>query len=91
MSTKVIISHLLQEYADIPAALEVDGDTVRECLEDFIRQFPESGNWLFGRDSLMRVAISINNAEMVTIDKEGLDRKLKSADKLKIFAVMSGG
>ena len=88
---KVKISSLLQEYADIPATLEVAGSTVRECLDDFIKQYPASGNWLFGQDGLMRVIISINNAETVTMDKDGLNRRLKSDDELMIFAVVSGG
>jgi len=81
----------LQEYADIPASLEVNGKTVGECLDDLIRQYPESKNWLFDQDGLLRVLISINNVETVVLDKEGLGRILNADDELQIFAVIGGG
>lgn len=89
--TRVKISPLLQEYADIPAVLEVDGNTIGECLDDLIKQSPESRSWLFGQDSLTRVIISINNVEIVTLDNDGLKRRLKSDDEIMIFAIASGG
>ena len=91
MNTKIIISPLLQEYADIPDTLEVTGNTVGQCLDDFIRQYPESGDWLFDQNGLFRVLVSINNVETVTFDKEGLDRILKADDELQVFAVIGGG
>lgn len=81
----------MQEYADIPASLEVNGKTVGECLDDLIRQYPESKNWLFDQDGLLRVLISINNVETVVLDKEGLGRILNADDELQIFAVIGGG
>jgi molybdopterin converting factor small subunit len=91
MVIKVKIGPLLQEYADIPASLEVNGKTVGECLDDLIRQYPESKNWLFDQDGLLRVLISINNVETVVLDKEGLGRILNADDELQIFAVIGGG
>ena len=91
MVIKVKIGPLLQEYADISASLEVNGKTVGECLDDLIRQYPESKNWLFDQDGLLRVLISINNVETVVLDKEGLGRILNADDELQIFAVIGGG
>lgn len=91
MSTKVIIGPLIQEYVDIPSVLKVDGNTVGQCIDDLIRQYPEIRNWLFDQNSLLRVLISTNNAEVVTLDKEGLARILKADDELQIIAVVAGG
>jgi molybdopterin converting factor small subunit len=88
---KVKTNSLLKEYAGIPATLEVAGNTVRECLDDLIKQHPEADNWLYGQYGYMRVIISINNAETITMDKDSLNRSLKSDDELMIFAVVSGG
>jgi len=91
MSTKVKIGPLLQEYLEIPAVLEVSGSTVGECLDDLIRQYPEIRTWLFDQNSLVRVLVSVNNAEIVSLDKEGSKRILKQNDELQIFAVVAGG
>ena len=91
MSTKVNIGPLLQEYSGIPSTLDVDGNTVGQCLDDLIRQYPESRSWLFDEGGLLRVMVSINNIETVALDKEGLDRILKTDDELQIFAVIGGG
>jgi len=89
--TKIKINPLLQEYADIPSVMEADGNTIGECLDDLIKQYPQSGNWLFAQDSLMRVIISINNVELITLDTASLNRRLKSSDEIMIFAMVSGG
>jgi molybdopterin converting factor small subunit len=91
MNTKVKIGPLLQEYLEIPAVLEVSGSTVGECLDDLIRQYPEIRTWLFDQNSLVRVLLSVNNAEIVSLDKEGSKRILKPNDELQIFAVVAGG
>ena len=91
MSTKVKIGPLLQEYLEIPVVLEVSGSTVGECLDDLIRQYPEIRTWLFDQNSLVRVLVSVNNAEIVSLDKEGSKRILKQNDELQIFAVVAGG
>ncbi len=91
MSIKVSIGPLLQEYTDIPGTLEANGSTVGQCLDDLIRQYPESKSWLFDEGGLLRVVVSINNVETVTLDKEGLDRILRVDDELQIYAVVSGG
>lgn len=89
--TKVKINPLLQEHADLPSTIEVDGKTIGECLDDIVRQYPQSKIWLFGVDSLMRVMISINNVDIVTLDNEGINRRLRSGDEIMIFTIASGG
>jgi molybdopterin converting factor small subunit len=91
MSIKVNIGPLLQEYTDIPGTLEVNGNTVGQCLDDLIRQYPESRSWLFDQSGMLRVLVSINNVEAVALNKESLDRILKADDELQIFAVIGGG
>lgn len=91
MRIKVKIGPALQEYTGIPETLEVEGNTVGECLDDLMRQYTDSSHWLFDQNGLLRVVISINNAETVVPDKQGLDRVLKPDDELQIFAVIGGG
>ena len=91
MSIKVKITPVLQEYSDIPSILEVNGNTVGECLDDLIWQYPEARSWLFDQDGLLQVLVSINNKETVALDRNGLDRILTADDEIQIFAVIGGG
>ena len=88
---KVKLNTFLMEHTGIPSTHEVAGNTVRECLDDFIKQHPEAENWLYGQYGYTGTIISINNAEMITMDEESLNRNLKSDDELMIFALVSGG
>lgn len=89
--TIIRINPLLQEHVELPAVVKVSGETVGECLDDLIQKFPHAKTWLFNPDSLLRVIISVNNIEVVALDDEGLNRKLKSQDEIIIFAIASGG
>jgi len=39
--TIIRINPLLQEHAELPAVVEVSGETVGECLDDLIQKFPQ--------------------------------------------------
>jgi molybdopterin converting factor small subunit len=71
--------------------MDARGSTIGECLDDIIRQYPQSKTWLLDQDSLLRVMISVNNLEIITQGTESLHRILEPGDEIIIFAVASGG
>jgi len=82
----------LQEQLRIPAMVEVHGKTIGECLDDLMRQYPEVRAWLLDRNEMLRVLISTNNQEMLTMDrKSDMDRRVRPADEILILAILSGG
>ncbi len=91
MSIKIKIGPLLQESTSLPETIEVIGKTVGECLDDLMKNYPESKQWLYDEDSLIKVLVTINNVETVTFNEEGLNKVLKPGDELQIFAIVSGG
>jgi molybdopterin converting factor small subunit len=91
MKRAVKIGPLLQENAQLPDAVEVDCDTVRQCLDQIVKLFPESKDWLYDEDSLIKVLLTINSVEAITLNEEGLNRPLRPGDELQIFAMVSGG
>ena len=92
MGTVVRISPILQEHSQIPGMVEVHGNTVRECLDDLMRQYPEIRSWLFDQNDLLRVLFSINNEEILALNtKSNLDRTLNPADEIRILAIFAGG
>ncbi len=91
MSRKVKIATILQEYIDVPDAVEVSGNTVGECIHDLIRQYPEARNLLLDQNGPLPVLVSINNEDTVALNRDGLDKDLDLNDELMIFAVFEGG
>ena len=92
MGTVVKIAPILQERSQIPGMVEVQGNTIGECLDDLIRQYPEIRSWLFGQNDLLRVLISVNNEETLALNtNSNLGRTLNPADEIRILAIVSGG
>ena len=91
MKTKVKIAPILQEHCRLPSTLEVSGNTVGECLDDLVRQYPEAGRWLFYSNGLLRVYVSINNEVTLTPNTGDMAKTLNRGDELRIFAILAGG
>lgn len=92
MGKRVKIAPILREHLQIPGIIEIHGDTVKDCLDDLIRQYPGIRCWLFERNDLLRVLISLNNKEILNLNKESeTNRILKPDDEIRILAIYSGG
>ncbi len=91
MTAKIRIPHSLQEFADGQAVVELDGDTVGQCLDGLVRRFPAIGTRLFNSEAELfdYVDIYIN---LESTYPEGLARPVKDGDELDIvlFAIASG-
>lgn len=92
MSTTIRISPALQEYINIPSSIEAQGNTISECLDDLIHKYPAIRACLFERNDLLRVLISINNVEILSVDKKtDMDRIIDTDDEIYILAIVAGG
>ena len=87
MSVKVNIHPFLGEYTNNQDAVEVNGSTVGECLEQLVAQFPGIREALFGKDGNLLNCIDI----FVNADNaypEELAKPVKDGDKLYIVMIM---
>jgi len=92
MNTTIRISPALQEYVNVPSSVEVQGDTISQCMDDLILKYPAIRACLFERNDLLRVLISINNVEILSVDKKmDMDRILDMDDEIYILAIVAGG
>ncbi|OGN98186.1 MAG: hypothetical protein A2Y89_02360 [Chloroflexi bacterium RBG_13_51_18] len=70
--------------------MKVEGKTVRECLHDLVRQFPDLKRMLLDGDgNLMHSYDYFINGESVY--PKDMNRPLKDGDKLNIIFVIHGG
>jgi len=92
MKIPVRIAPAIQDELDIPETVEVEGGTIGQCIDDLVRQYPGIKSWLFDWSDMMRVLVSINNEEMISLQTEAnLNRALNPSDEIFILAIVSGG
>jgi molybdopterin converting factor small subunit len=91
MIRKVRIATLLQEHGNLPPIIDVQGDTIGECLDDLVRQYPGAGPFLFDQTGLLQVFVTVNDLMAWTPNISNRDRVLEQGDEVRIMAVFSGG
>ena len=90
MSIRVKMTELLRQYTNSQGTVEVNGSTVSECLDDLIKQYPDTKKWLFDRNGILLVLIRINE-ETTIRHRESLNRPVADDDELYLFLILGGG
>mgnify|MGYP001083723056 CR=1 FL=1 len=88
MGVKVVISGVLPCFTGIQEIVEVQGNTVGQCLDDLVERFPGAKKRMFEKDGKLRVLIFINQ-EGVYIKE--LSTPVKDGDELHIAPIIAGG
>lgn len=72
------------------ASCHVECTNLHECLSLIIRDFPDTGTYLFINENLPPFTkIFVNQTEISNLD--GLDTIIKSDDEIHIIIAISGG
>jgi len=88
MSVKIKVSQVLRQFTKNQDTVEVKGGTVGECLDDLIRQFPDTKKWLFDKDGRL-LALMLIKGE--SIHQKELDRPVAGGDELHLVLIFGGG
>jgi len=90
MSVKIYFASSLLSYVNNEKTVEVTGNTVSECLNQLVKQFPAVEKMLFARKGrlLGHVGIYINGKD--AYPKE-LTKPVKDGDELYVLHVYAGG
>jgi hypothetical protein len=91
MSIKVKLFYPeLQKLAEGHESVRVEGQTVGECLEDLVRQLPQSGKLIFdSRGQLLKQVYVYVNAE--GLNKAEFSRAVTERDELILAVLITGG
>ena len=90
MSINVSIHRTHRQFTDGLDSVEVEGNSVGNCLDDLIRQFPDMGNELFDKKGKLLNAIEIYiNLESAYPDE--LVKPVKDGDDIHITLMLAGG
>ena len=90
MSIKVNVHPVLQNYTNDQDAVQVNGTTVGECLNDLVKQFPGIERGLFNKQGklLNYVDIYVN---LQSSFPEELAKPVKDGDEIQIVLMIAGG
>ncbi len=90
MGIKINISPLLYQYTNDQRIVEVNGDTVGQCLDHLVKQFPGIEKMLFDQNGKLRIYANIYvNKESAY--REELAKPVKDGDELDILFIIGGG
>lgn len=90
MSIEINIPSYLQPFTDSIEVVEVNRNTVGECLNHLVKQFPGIEKMLFTKNGklLSYVSIYVNEEDAYP---EELAKPIKDGDKLYILYIIGGG
>jgi molybdopterin converting factor small subunit len=90
MSVKINLHKTHRSYADGLEVVETQGNTVGECLDDLIAQYPELKEKLFDTKGKLLNTIEVYlNMESAYPDE--LKKKVKPGDEIHLTILLAGG
>ncbi len=90
MSVKINVYYFLPHLTEDQEIVEVDGNTVGECLEKLVKRFPKAKEWLFGKDGNLSKFLDVYvNLEEAYPDE--LNTPVKDGDEIHIVMQLTGG
>ena len=90
MSIKIHIVPPIYSHANDTVTTEVDGDTVGQCFDYLIKQFPGIEKDLFGEDGVLHghINILVNKKNAYP---EDLDKLINDGDEIYVVSILGGG
>ncbi len=91
MAVKLFIPTPLRQYVGQVDALDVEGSTVGEALNEIAERFPELRRHLYNHDGKLRSFINVylNDEDVRYLQRE--ETPLKEADEVRIIPSIAGG
>jgi adenylyltransferase/sulfurtransferase len=90
MSIEVKISSIFHPYTDNRSTVEVEGNTVGECIEDLVKQVPKLKKILFDNQGKLHRQVNLY-VNQESSPHEELGKPVKYGDTLRIIMTIAGG
>jgi sulfur carrier protein ThiS len=88
MAQKIKLAQILQQYTSDQESIEVEGSTVRECLNNLVTKYPEIKKWIFDPNDAPLVIVLLNK-ELVLPGQ--MDKKVTKTDNIELVPLIAGG
>jgi len=90
MGARVNVRYFLPHLSHDQETVDLEGETVRECLEHFVERFPQARRWLFREDGELANFVDVFvNLESQFPDE--LSRPVKEGDEIFIVMMLNAG
>ena len=90
MSVTMNLHPRLQHLTNGQAVVKVKGNTVGQCLDNLVRQFPKIKPWLFYKKDRLRNYVDIYINQKSAYPEE-LSKAVRDGDELNIMFLVIGG
>jgi molybdopterin converting factor small subunit len=90
MSITVNLPAYLQHYAGDKESVKVKGNTIQECLNDLIKQYPTMKKMVFDENGQLHTYVSIFAANEIVYSDQ-LDKPIKDGETIHILYIIGGG
>jgi molybdopterin synthase sulfur carrier subunit len=91
MTVQVKIPTVLRKHTDGQAAIDANGSTIRELVEDIAGRFPEFRQKVISEDGALHRFINVYANDEDVRYLEGLDTKVSDGDVVSILPAVAGG
>ena len=88
MAVTIKLNLPLQRLAGNREKIEVSGSTVKQCLDDLVRQIPEAKRYIYNDDGSLALLFLLNNE---ALDDQDVNYSLAENDELWLLSIVSGG
>lgn len=88
MAVKIKIAQVLRQYTDEKETVEVEGSTVKQCLLNLIKKYPEVQKWIFDSNNAPRVIVLLNKSVVMPGQ---LDKAVTDIDRIDLVPMIAGG
>ncbi len=87
---KVHIHKIHRVHTGNRAAVEVSGETLRECLAQLVSLYPGMREVIFESEGVLSPTVEIY-VNYRTVYPEGLEKRLSSGDQVHLALLLAGG
>lgn len=88
MSVRIMITPVLRRYTDNRKWIDVEGMTIRDCLQRLVSLYPDTEKWIFGNNSAPMIGMFLNKTVVLP---GNLDMAVADGDVIDLFPVIGGG
>jgi molybdopterin converting factor small subunit len=90
MSIRITLHKTHRQFTNGQETIEVKGDTVGQCFDDLLRQFPELEKEIFSKKDTLKSNLEVYlNGESAYPDE--LKKPVKNGDEIYLTVMLAGG